>query len=155
MVRAPPCHGGSCGFEPRLPRIFFVASLSLIIFFSSCSSESLTDFHYEGEAVSRLLIAELQQIRSRDDLLVHAPRLQELFNQLVDLMIHAQEFKDTHPNASLDVVFKEHSESDRLRIELNRVLHMEGGKEVLEKAQESALNHLDIFEKKRLRNQGK
>ena len=23
LVSAPPCHGGSCGFEPRLPRTFF------------------------------------------------------------------------------------------------------------------------------------
>lgn len=25
LVRAPPCHGGSCGFEPRLPRFAFTS----------------------------------------------------------------------------------------------------------------------------------
>jgi hypothetical protein len=96
-----------------------------------------------------LLIAELKQIRSRDDLVEHAPRLQELFNSLVDVIIKAQEFKDKHPEESDLSINKESMESDQLRIELNRVLHMEGGREVIEKAQEAALNRLDAFEKAR------
>ena len=146
MVRAPPCHGGSCGFEPRLPRIFFIFLSGLLALFFSCSTQSLTDFKHEGEAVSRLLIEELKHIRSRDDLIEHAPRLQVLFDRLVDVIIHAKKFKDCHPDAVVESFSPhEHSCSDQLRIELNRVLHMEGGQEVIEKAQESSLNRLDTF----------
>jgi hypothetical protein len=35
LVRAPPCHGGSCGFEPRQTRKFIPVS------------EIPTDFHYK------------------------------------------------------------------------------------------------------------
>lgn len=153
MVRAPPCHGGSCGFEPRLPRIFIALFIGLLALFSSCSNQTLTDFRHEGEAVSKLLLAELKQIRSRDDLLVHAPHLQELFDRLVEIIIQAQTFKDAHPETSIEPLsLKEQSGSDQLRIELNRVLHMEGGREVIEKAQEAAFNRLDAFEKMRLKN---
>ena len=35
------------------------------------------------------------------------------------------------------------SVSDQLRVELNRVIHMEGGRDVIEKVQGKALNRLD------------
>lgn len=174
MVRAPPCHGGSCGFEPRLPRIFaylFVAMMSMsaldklltsrffsllgfsliLIIFCSCTEESLSLFRHEGEALSKELIAELKKIRVRDDLIEHAPRLKELFDSLVEIMIRAQKFKENHLESIEELaVHKEAAISDQLRIELNRILHMEGGREVIERVQESALNRLDAFEKGRL-----
>lgn len=155
MVRAPPCHGGSCGFEPRLPRIFLAHLLfSLVILLTSCSSPSLEDFRSEGEATSRELTAELKQIRSRDDLLIHAPRLQTLFNRLVEIILAAESFKELQDQTTVELSVNRHSAiSDQLRIELNRVLHMEGGREVIERAQEAALNRLDAFEQnKRLKS---
>ena len=143
LVRAPPCHGGSCGFEPRLPRIFFLLVLFSLCF-ASCSPQSLDDFHEEGGGIVNALIAELKQIRSRDDLLQHTSKLQQLFNALVDVMIRAREYKDHHPEAALESLRpKEQLAADQLRIELNRILNIEGGREVIEKAQEEALNHLE------------
>jgi hypothetical protein len=110
----------------------------------------LNDFKEEGQAISRLLVAELKNIRSRDDLVEHAPKLQELFDRLVTVIIQSQEFKSKHPNASCTVSPNEQSVCEQLRIELNRVLHMEGGREVIERTQEAALNRLDTFEKQRL-----
>jgi hypothetical protein len=117
-----------------------------MVMIMGCASQSLEDYREEGEGIARQITYELRHIRSRDDLLVHSAKLHQLFNALVDVMIHAQEFKDRYPQAEF-MTFdkKEQPISDQLRIELNRVLHLEGGREVIEKAQEEALNRLDRF----------
>ena len=69
---------------------------------------------------------------------------------LTEVIIQAQEYKDRYPEAESTLAHnKEQSISDQLRIELNRILRMEGGREVIEKAQEDALNRLDAFAKSR------
>lgn len=144
LVRAPPCHGGSCGFEPRLPRILSLLALIVHILLAACSSPSLDDFRGEGQTVNRALIAELQQVRSRDDLPLHAPRLDQLFYDLVDIMMRADDYKRHHPDAEASAISpKEQAVSDELRTELNRVLRMDGGREVIEKAQERAFSKLE------------
>ncbi len=117
---------------------------------AACARQSLDDFLEEGEGITRALVIELKQVRTRDDLLAHAAKLQQLFNALVDVIIRAQEFKDLHPNAQPSNTYvNEQIMGDQLRVELNRVLRMEGGREVIEKTQEEALNRLDTFEQSR------
>ena len=126
----------------------FTLSITFFFSFLSCSSNSLEDFSEEGEGVSRALTLELKRIRSRDDLLIYAPKLEQLFDSLVYVIIEAQKYQEAHPDAkAVFYVKKDHSASDELRIELNRILYMEGGREVIEKVQENSLNRLELYHK--------
>ena len=144
MVRAPPCHGGSCGFEPRLPRILFF----LFLFLTSCSSDNYDTYQESAFDITHQLSLELKQIRTRDDLLTHQKRLQYLFDKLVDSIIALKQYNTKHEGSTplLDNS-KENPYSELLRLELNRVIYMEGGQEIIEKAQENALNKLDLYER--------
>lgn len=103
----------------------------------------MEDCCHDAESVMRSLIAELKQIHSRDDLPAHADRLQQLFTALAEKIVEARKYKEVHPDSEpLIHAGKEQSVSDKLRIELNRILHMEGGREVIEKAQGEALELL-------------
>lgn len=130
--------------------IKFISILLSICLFFACSSRHLDDFQEEGKGKIRALITELQLIRTRDDLNPHAERLEVLFDELVSVMIEALLYKESHPTAELSEAAKqERNDADQLRIELNRVMRLEGGREVIEKVQEAALNRLDIFIKRK------
>ena len=141
LVRAPPCHGGSCGFEPRLPRIFIGLAILLMI---SCSTQTPDDFKKESRRHISALICELKKIRNRDDLLLHTSELQFHFNSIADLMIRSKEYHAQYGETDSDV--SEQNDlfiNDQLSIELNRVLHMEGGREIILKVQKEAINNLN------------
>lgn len=119
--------------------------------FSGCSPNSLEDFHCEGEARCRVLVKELQKIRSREQLASSAPMLKKHFEDLVLLMIQAREYQETHCEEDSAALVSENEVSTVLEEELRRIYAIEGGREVIERAQQEALVRLDAFERSWLR----
>jgi hypothetical protein len=106
----------------------------------------LEEFRQEGGEISQSLIVELQSIHNRETLLAAAPRLKPLFLELTNLIIAAHEFRDTQLEMTFpDPTAEEYLRNTQLREELLRICEMDGGKEVLDKAQEEALNRLDAY----------
>lgn len=117
--------------------------LFLILLLSGCGPRSMDDFEEEGEAVMRTLIQELQAIRTREQLIASTGRLKRLFDRLADIMIAAVEYRRAHPEISTnEFAGPNHELSDLLRIELNRLYQMEGGRQIIEKCEENALHRL-------------
>lgn len=118
----------------------FFMILAMLLIATSCGPRSLDDFEEEGEGIIRSLIKELQAIHSREQLLAASDKLQRHFDHLGSVMIAAQEFKNTHPELGRGTSKQELS--DQLRIELNRIYRLEGGRQIIEKCQENALLRL-------------
>ena len=126
-----------------LMTLFF---LTTSIFFA-CSPSSISEYRNEGEGRTRDLIAELENIYSREELVKASPRLKRLFEELVDLIVEAKIDQKERPELFYeDFAKKENRFNDKLRNELNRIYRIDGGRELVEKAQKNALHKLDSFE---------
>ncbi len=110
-----------------------------------CSPNSPEEFQQEGEACCRLLITDLQKIENREQLLLAAPVLKKHFEGLIDLMIEAREFQQK--KGARDALESENSTDLILENELRRIYTIEGGREVIERAQQEALVRLDAYER--------
>jgi hypothetical protein len=111
-----------------------------------CSPSSLEDFHCEGESRCRALVHDLQKIHNREELTKAIPTLKKHFEELVTLMIHAREFQENHPDENVPIAY-DNTVSSLLEEELRRIYAMEGGREMIEHAQQEALVRLDGFER--------
>jgi hypothetical protein len=121
----------------------------ILIFCTGCGSRTFEDLQEEGKGVIRSIIQELQLVKTREELLASSGMLQGQFDRLATIMIKAEELGDAHPEwdkGELSAV--DHELSDRLRIELNRIYRIEGGRQIIEKCQEKGLHRLDAFERK-------
>jgi hypothetical protein len=117
--------------------------------FTSCTQNSLDGYREEGQGIIRSIIEVLKPIHTREELVNSAPQLKRLFNNLTDILILAHEFRTKHPDAEVHgLTIDDHTLSDELRDELNRILRIDGGREILEKSQVEALNRLDTYHSK-------
>lgn len=132
----------------NMVRFLFVFMALLV----GCSPTSLEDFHYEGEAQCRALVEMMRNIRSRQELVQAKPKLKKHFEKIVDLMIEAREFQEMHAEELLETPHPcENKGSALLEEELQRLYAIEGGKEIIENAQQEALIRLDAFERARVK----
>lgn len=124
--------------------------LLLTLFFWGCNPRSQEDFHLEGQSLCRSLTEELQSVHKREDLIAKIPALKKKFHRLVDLMLEARATQIEGDISSLGNEPLKTEWSESLRLELQRIYAIEGGKELIEEAQRPALLRLDQFERELL-----
>lgn len=116
----------------------------LFALLAACSPSSREDFREEGRSISRSLIKELHAIHSQRELLNRFATLKNLFERLTEVMIAARKFQMARPdNGPIFFTSEDRRISDLLRAELNRIYRQPGCRELLEKAQQQALDKLD------------
>ncbi|MCE2982690.1 MAG: hypothetical protein LW832_03890 [Parachlamydia sp.] len=120
-----------------LSYIFILIAIIFVI-----NLKTMNDFKEEGRSITRTLITHLQKIQTRDRLLVSAKSLQGLFEQLGNVMVSAEAYNRRHPNQEIVFTQLDHELSDALRMELERVYRIEGGREVIETCQKTARQKL-------------
>lgn len=128
-------------------KILFLILSILLMLTTSCGNRSLDDFQEEGEGVIRSLIQELKEIHTRQELIAASGSLQKRFDHLVSIMISAEEFLASHPERAKEGTVLNHELSDQLRIELNRLYRLEGGRQIIEKCQEKGLLRMESTKK--------
>ena len=122
----------------------------LASFLLGCSPGSLSDYRHEGESVCRDIIGDLRSVETREDLTKLEPVLKRKFENLVSVIIEARQFQIRYPEEALALSGPLDSDvSDLLKQELQRIFGIEGGKEIVERAQREAMLRLDAFEKTR------
>lgn len=126
-------------------KIFF--TLLLLAALYGCSPSSSEDFQREGEALSRTLIKHLEAIESQEELLRAEPVLKKDFEAYVDLIQQAREYQLKHADEIVLEASSDFSVSGELKEEMRRIFAIEGGREIIERAQQEALVRLDAFER--------
>ena len=104
----------------------------------------------EGESRCKALVEELRKIDNREQLARAQPLLKKYFEDFVTLMIRAREFQEKHFDINNELsIASESSISSQLEEQLRRIYALEGGRELIERAQQEALVRLDAFERAR------
>lgn len=118
-------------------KLLFIFIISLLC---GCNIHSLDDFRHEAEGVCRALVEEFQRVETREDLLKSEAKLRRLFDELADLIITAQRYQKNHLD---EAPLLSNSYEEPLLEEMLRIYRIEGGREIVERAQRESLIRLD------------
>ena len=119
------------------------ALFGALLIFTGCAPSTIEEYRREGEAICRSFTHELQKIESREDLVRASPKIKQHYEQIAQIVIEAQNFKNEHSGEAVDPFHStDMLASEELMMELKRIYRMEGGKELMENAQKEALFRL-------------
>lgn len=106
--------------------------LFILLLTIGCQQASYEGFRAEGRASTRELIAELRKIRTRDQLIAAEPRIKTSLKRIQELVDKVETYRSENPESMIpDLDSMDHELSDALKLELTRVMRLEGGQEVL------------------------
>jgi len=131
---------------------FLVILFSVVVLFG-CHQSSLEEIQEKGVAQVELLLQILYKIETREDLSKVEFELKEVFEKLVVIMIEARFVQQKDPEAILSALPMREDRSYSLMAELKRIYALEGGREVIERAEREAMLRLDAKEKMLLKQQ--
>lgn len=124
-----------------------LTAIIFAVFFTACGTpQSLEEFREEGQGIEKSLLTLLKTIQVDEELYSAIPALTKHFDDLVDVMIGAHQWQESHPGARAPLMTKEaHELSSALSQELNRIYKLERGRLLIEKSQENSLQRLDTY----------
>lgn len=117
----------------------------LLVIASGCSPESYDDFQREGERWSKEMSYELDQIQTREELVEKLPRIQKLYDEFAELFVEVRGYQLEQRGDEIQQY--QNNASKQLSASLKRIYTLEGGRELMERAQKEALEKIDRFEK--------
>lgn len=118
--------------------------VGLTMLLAACAPSSMEEFRREGEAISRKFTEQLQRIETREDLVKALPEIKKHYEEIVDLMIEVNAFKEEHFGEAIDTYYStDNLASEALMMEVKRIYRLEGGRELMESAQRESLFRLD------------
>lgn len=121
--------------------VFFM--LIALLLLQSCQPTSLDEFQYEGACQVELLLKEMEQIETREDLVRMEPVLKKRFEKIAALVIQAKAFQQKNPDLEPLFLGRSILLSEALLDEMRRVYTLEGGRESVERAQRESMLKLD------------
>lgn len=126
---------------PKLVIYFFkwlsISCLTLLTL-TGCQGDPQEQLRSEGHKITRLLIQDLKKVKNRDDLLVVGPDLERHFTLLGQAMLKGRSQREKGVGtAQLELRPEDHSLSEELREQINRVCQIEGGRQVISTAQKA------------------
>lgn len=103
-----------------------------LIFFAACSSNMPEHYRERGSAIIRSLVKELKKIRTKEELMDRYTKIEDSFKRLHLLVEESRELLARNPEMEIPLFSRQDQDlSDELQSEINRLLRVEGCREVL------------------------
>lgn len=104
----------------------------LLLVLCSCSGPSPESYREQGSALIRTLIKDLKKVRTKEELVDRQEKIHQTFIKLKETVMEAESYLKAHPKTEIPLFTRQDQDlSDELQIELNRLLRIDGCREVL------------------------